>query len=312
MNSSIRWVRSSALAIGAVAMCIATGACSKDAAPAPAPAVQAAPTPLKLGECAVMGASVSAGCECSLPGFRVAGLLEPHGHATFSSVLGAVTDGPSPMGEGDTMFFTNPDVIAQSQTDAAKAMNPKILFAVDFLFWHAYGDGVDAAGRLKRLEDGLARLDSFTCPIVIGDLPDMSHTFLISKSQFPGKEGLDKLNARLYEWASKHPKVVVVPLRDTVAKAIQSQSVSFGGRNFDGPAARTLLTPSGLHVTPDGLIALSHQSLNQLKEKGLIGNVVWDTDVNAITQRLIDAKKARDAEAKAKKAERAAKAAGKS
>lgn len=255
--------------------------------------VAAAPVPLVLSDCAVIGASVSAGCEASLPGFRTASLLEPRGHCTFASVLGAITQAPAPSGGGDTMFFLNPAQVAAKQIADAHAANPKILFAVDFLFWHGYGDRMDAAARLKRLDEGLAALDTFTCPIIIGDLPDMSHSGLISRAQTPDKETLGKLNEKIAAWSSQRPRVIVIPLFETVGKAIRSEPLTFGGRNFDAAAARQLLTPSGLHVTPDGLIALSHECLNQLRQRGLIAaNLTWDADAAAVMQRLVDAKKA--------------------
>ena len=272
---------------------LALPSCS-DRNPATLP-VAAAPVPLTLTECTVIGASVSAGCEASLPGFRTASLLEPQGHCTFASVLGAITQAPAPSGGGDTMFFLNPAQIATKQIAQARAANPKILFAVDFLFWHGYGDRMDAAARMTRLDEGLAALDTFTCPIIIGDLPDMSHSGLISRAQTPDKETLGKLNEKIAAWSAQRPRVVVIPLFETVGKAIRSEPLTFGGRSFDAAGARQLLTLSGLHVTPDGLIALSHECLNQLRQRGLLAaNLTWDTDAAAVMQRLIDAKKAAD------------------
>lgn len=274
-------------------------ACSDQKPPTP-PAPAPAPVPLTLTDCTVIGASVSAGCEASLPGFRTASLLEPQGHCTFASVLGTITNAAPPSGGGDTMFFLSPVQVAARQIEQARAANPRVLFAVDFLFWHGYGDKMDAAARQKRLDDGLAALDTFTCPIIIGDLPDMSHSGLISRAQTPDKETLAKLNEKIAAWSSQRPRVIVIPLFETVGKAIRNEPLTFGGRSFDAAGARQLLTPSGLHVTPDGLIALSHECLNQLRQRGLLAaNLTWDTDAAAVMQRLIDAKKAAD-EAKRK------------
>jgi hypothetical protein len=116
----------------------------------------------------------------------------------------------------------------------------------------------------------------------------MSHTILISKAQFPGKEAIEAMNAEIRAWAAARPSVVIVPLSEIVGKAIREQPVSLGGREYQGPEARALLTFSGLHVTPAGLIALAHECLGRLAERRLLpANVAWDTDVEAITGRLV-------------------------
>ena len=255
-------------------------------------AAPAAKVPFDASRCVVIGASVSAGCEASLPGFRPAGLRDLVGHCTFAGVLGAVGSGTPAKGDGDSHFFMSPAAVAAEQLKMARAANPSILFAVDFLFWHAYGDRIDAPGRRERLRRGLAELSTFTCPIVVGDLPDMSHTILISKSQFPGKEAIDAMNVEIRAWAATRPDVVVIPLSEIVGKAIREQPLTMGGRDYTGQEARALLTFSGLHVTPAGLIALAHECLARLAERRLLpGNVAWDKDVEAIKDRLVEARK---------------------
>lgn len=293
-------IASVAFLLAAIALTAPMGGCEpgKPASTAAAPAVT--PAPLTLGDAAVIGASVSAGCEATLPGFRTASLLEPHGHCTLASVLGVATNSTAPSGEGDTMFFLDPAGVAKEQIEAARKVNPKILFAVDFLFWHCYGDRLDAAGRLARLDEGLAALDSFTCPIVVGDIPDMSHTALISKSQRPDAQTLTAANERITAWAATRPRVVVIPLFTTVGKAIKSEPVAFGGNNYDGPASRQLLTLSGLHVTPEGLIALALECITRLHEQKLIAShLTWETDRAKILKQLVDAKTAAEQKKKA-------------
>ena len=256
-----------------------------------------APVPLALEDATVIGASVSAGCETSLPGFSPASLFEPQGHATFASVLGAVTNAKGPSGGGDTMFFMSPQKVAQKQIDAAKAKNPSILFAVDYLFWHAYGEGLPEPIRLQLLDEGLARLDTLACPIVVGDIPNMRHAagILLSAGQVPTDATIAKLNEKIKAWAAARPRVVVVPLFETVGKAIKSEKAIFGGHTFEGTRARALLTKSGLHVGPEGLIALAYESLNQLQSRGLLPpNTSWEKDASVVMQRLIEAKKAKD------------------
>jgi hypothetical protein len=300
VNSRSHRVRAVVAALVAVVIA-AVGGLHRPSVGAMAPSIVSR-TILSLGDCAVIGASVSAGCEATLPGFRTASLTELRGHCNFAGVLGAVTNGVSPVGDGDSLFFMAPEQSAARQLAMAKAASPRVLFAVDFLFWHGYGDGLDGPGRVARIEKGLAALDEFNCPIVVGDLPDMSHTILISRSQLPDKATLAEINRRITAWAAARPRVVLIPLFDIVGKAIKRQPLTIGGRDFNGEEARALLTLSGLHVTPEGLIALAEECLERLQQRGLLSSLAtWDTDVDAITSRLVAAKQAADAAKKAAK-----------
>lgn len=270
---------------------ILTG-CEK--APAGDVATQAAkPIPVDLTNAVVIGASVSAGCEASLPGFKPASLFDPMGHCTLSSVLADITGSQEPWGRGDTMFFMKPVALAEEQLNGALARQPSLVFAIDYLFWHVYGAGMSEEQRVARFEEGLARLDRFTCPIVVGDIPDMAHAaLLLSKSQIPQAQTRSQVNTRLRAWANERPRVVVIGLNETIAKAINAQDVQFGGILHKGQDARDLLTFSGLHVTPKGYIALSFEMLEQLKAKGLIPkNSIWEKDSAVVFERMIQRKR---------------------
>lgn len=265
----------------------------------------AAPVPLDLDGTVVIGASVSDGAEVALPGLPPKFLA---GDANLADVLCAATGKAGPVCFADMMFFMNPNSVADRQLSAAKQRNPKLVFALDYLFWHAYGDRMDDAARTSLFERGLERLASFgpETTIVVADLPDMSHAIgqpmALSKSQVPPVALQESLNRRLAEWAAAHPNVTVVPLRDTVAAAMGSGAVTLGGTRFEGTAARDLLTPSGLHATADGLIAVAMEALDRLKSAGRIpGNAVWERDPAVLTQRLVEAAKAARAADEAKR-----------
>jgi hypothetical protein len=253
----------------------------------------AKPVPVDLTNAVVIGASVSAGCEASLPGFKPASLFDPMGHCTLSSVLADITGSQEPWGRGDTMFFTKPVALAEEQLNGALARQPSLVFAIDYLFWHVYGSGMTEEQRIARFEEGLARLDRFSCPIVVGDIPDMAHAaLLLSKSQIPQAPTRSQVNTRLRAWADERPRVVVIGLNETIAKAIKAESVEFGGILHEGQNARELLTFSGLHVTPKGYIALSFEMLNQLKAKGLIPkNSIWEKDSAVVFEKMIQRKR---------------------
>lgn len=272
-------------------MCAALQACEKPL-PSSVATEAAKPIPVDLANAVVIGASVSAGCEASLPGFKPASLFDEMGHCTLSSALADITGSQEPWGRGDTMFFMKPQQIAAKQLEEALARQPSLVFAIDYLFWHVYGAGMNEEQRLARFEEGLARLDKFACPIVVGDIPDMAHAaLLLSKNQIPHAETRSKVNTRLRAWADERQRVVVIALNETISKAINAQDVTFGGINHVGQQARDLLTFSGLHVTPSGYIALSFEMLEGLRAKGLIPtNSIWEKDSAVVLDRMIQRK----------------------
>lgn len=290
-------ILSSLVLVLPLAACDRGGQPSASAATARAPAAPA-PVPLQLGDAVVIGASVSAGAEVSLPG------LPPQmfgGDANLADALAAATQGPAPASFADIMFFMHADENARKQLDAARSRNPKVVFAIDYLFWHAYGAPLSDDARRALFEEGLKRVGSFSCPVVVADLPDMSHAIgqMLMKSQAPSAALLDELNARLDAWAKDKPNVVVVHLRETVKNAMASGRVTLGGHTFEGPDARALLVANGLHATADGLIAIALESLDELNTKRLLPpGATWDRDAGAIKRRLTETKLA----AKAKKA----------
>lgn len=253
-----------------------------------------ASVPLDLRAAVVIGASVSAGAEVTLPGLKPKML---QGDATLADVLAAIAPAGGPSGFADMMFFARPDKVAESQLAAALGMQPRIVFAIDYLFWHAYGARMSSDQRRSMFDKGLARLDQFTCPIIVADLPDMSHAVgkMLMAPQVPPKALQDELNQKLEAWAAERPRVVLLRLRDVVAKAMKNQPVELGGQSLDGAQARGLLTPSGLHTTAEGSILLALECLGQMKDRGLIeANATWPTDVAAIKARLTETKLAEE------------------
>jgi hypothetical protein len=105
----------------------------------------------------------------------------------------------------DLMMFVNPIELGTKQVEKARKDQPDLLLAFDFLFWFGYGHvGADEAKeRLARLEKGLALLDPFDCPIIVGNLPDMAGADrrMISERQIPKPAVLKTLNERIAEWA---------------------------------------------------------------------------------------------------------------
>lgn len=268
-------------------------------APTAAP-VKSQPTAAEacwLAESVVLGASVSAGAEVSLPGYPVK--LMPT-DATLADVLWAITDCKPEGDYASVYFFASAERNAESQMARAREAKPKIVFAIDFLFWHVYGakngmsEPLTDNERQALFERGLKRLEGFQCPVVLADVPDMSHAispFALQKPQMPSKAALDAANARLAEWARGRSNVVILSLKDVVAKAMAVEKVQLGGRMYEGSEARDLLAPSGLHATLKGMVALGIECLDRLHAAGVVSkDAAWERDPAKVKERLLTLK----------------------
>src|SRR5690606_34245487 len=87
--------------------------------------------------------------------------------------------------------------------------------------------------RLALQAKGLALLERLSCPLIVGDYPDMTGADrrMLHEMQIPDRDTLAKLNENLRQWAQKRGKVHVFPLSEFVAGAKQrGLPVSLGGR----------------------------------------------------------------------------------
>lgn len=163
------------------------------------------------------------------------------------------------LGLGDGFFFMDPVMKGPKQIDKALAIEPTLVVALDFLFWFGYGDVSDAY-RLRRLDEGLRELDTFECPILVGDLPDMSPATegtspigpLIFPAQIPPPEVLAQLNERIRAWASERERVVVVPLTALVDRARTDTELELLGNRWEGDLVSQFTQADLLHPTIEG------------------------------------------------------------
>ena len=162
----------------------------------------------------MIGASASAGfvlsepfggtntAKCKLSHYLDAAIIAPH-----TPVRNLAT----------SLMFMNPDAFAPMQIEAATNARPTLVIGVDFLFWFCYGDGRNDADRAQRFEQGLKLLEQIPCPLVVGDIPDVSaatNTGIISSEQVPSAAARQAANKRLQAWVAAHPQVTIVPLAE--------------------------------------------------------------------------------------------------
>jgi len=167
---------------------------------------------------------------------------------------------------GTSLFFLNPDGLADQQIEVATNNHPTLVVAVDFLFWFCYGDGDTDTERAQHFETGLKQLERIPCPLVIGDIPDASsatNTGIISASQVPSEAARRAANERLRQWAkSRH--VTVVPLAEFMHEVKANESVNLHNGTLPAGKTRSLMQADGLHPTPQGAAVLSLGILDAL------------------------------------------------
>lgn len=129
----------------------------------------------------------------------------------------------------DLAMFLDPLARGKRQVEQSLRAQPSLVVGIDFLFWFGYGSvprklveelGTEPAARIATLESGLALLERITCPLVVGDFPDMSGASqrMLRPAQIPDATTRDKLNERVRQWAGSRPNVRVVGLAPMVAQ----------------------------------------------------------------------------------------------
>lgn len=254
--------------------------------PAQAPAASA---PGLMQRVAVLGASVSAG-------YGLRNELEVD--ATLADVLQAACPDATFRSHGDAMFFTAPTRIGRELADAALAEKPTLVVAVDFLFWYALDydrlrSGVE--GRLEGIEQGLALLDRFGCPILLGDIPDVSVSLqghgpfgvpMIPAYAIPDDATRARLNERIRAWAAERERVRVFSLEAFLERVVEDQAFEVHGNRVPAGARDELLQEDLLHPSLRGNLFLCAGLLDE------IGRWHPEVDLGSVRWAVEDAREA--------------------
>jgi hypothetical protein len=230
------------IAVGVLAACSSRGSVSgtgAGSAAAPVAAAIDARPAREFRRIAVVGASVSAG----------------FGGTPLADALTAAVPGATITGAANVFMFRDAVADGATQIDDALRANPDLVVGIDFLFWHDY-NGVDRDDRLARQERGLADLDrarAAGAAVIVGDVPRIvtAAELMIPKSAIPPADDLAALNARLREWASTRPDVLIVPFAELAGPLAAGADVEVApGETL---SARALMTPDGLHPNALGV-----------------------------------------------------------
>ena len=267
---------------------------------------------------AVLGASVSAG-------FGLMG--EVGSPVTLASFLRLALGSQSKevKGFGDTMLFQDPLKLGPQQIDKAVVSDPTLVIAIDFAFWYGYGFLPSCKGRLELLQRCLDQLERISCPLLLGDFPDMTPALLgksallggkpmLAPQQIPDAACMRKLNEHLRQWAAKRPNVHVFPLSTFVAEVAREGTFEFRGIRYDTQQKSGMLQSDLLHPTIRGTVAATWYILHILAEKGWLDaqSVSWDPrkleqEIFASTQGARDKAEQKRRKREQRKADRKAK-----
>lgn len=193
-------------------------------------------------------------------------------------------------------FFGNPTVIGPRLVVAASKVRPTLVIAADFLFWFGYGHAdrqrrliTDEAQRLELLEEGLKQLELLTCPVIVGDLPDMSPAvgLMLRAEQVPRPDTLKAMNARIREWAAGRPNVIIMPLGEMIERIGRGEAITIGRQSWTAEEAKQFVLFDRLHPSLDGLIAITHLVVRQVLESELgAHDADFSLDRESMLQRL--------------------------
>jgi len=228
-----------------------------------------------LERVAVTGASVTAGWGVQTPpikgefgGYPInlkhivdAMILAPHEEVAYF---------------GEPMFFTRPVVYGSKLIDEITEYDPTLIVAVDYLFWFAYGN-VGFAGekyRINKFKEGLSILENIQSHLIIGNIPDVRKAIgkVLSASQVPAVETIQKMNNMLRSWALLHPKVKVLNVYELYKDLLDDATLTTNSYTWPAGSQEKLLQKDMLHTTFEGTVAVSLVVADAIGLEGLETN----------------------------------------
>jgi hypothetical protein len=220
-----------------------------------------APKSEPLSSVAVIGASLSAG-------FGI-GPSPIGGVVTIADVVHASVrvDHAAPRNLSSALVYLNPAGY-MDRTMASLLQNPpSSLIALDYLFWAVHGTKSETE-RKQQLDAALAGLEKLNCPILVGDLPDVTVATIgplapITPGMMPSPALRDASNARIREWAKAHKNVTLVPLAGLMKNVGSGSVLSLRGNDWKETEVQRMMQADRLHPTAEGLVVIWIASVDE-------------------------------------------------
>jgi len=196
-----------------------------------------------------IGASASSGYKLG-PGVSLASSFEDRLAVEYYAVSNLADGG----------FYQLPTAKRKEMVEEALKQKPTLVVALDFLFWFAHGFPPTDASRRTEIDEGLGLLSRFTCPVIVGDVPDISAA---AKKEtrlclvLPKPETRLWANERIRSWVSMRSlasPTLLIPLADTVAAQLAGRSLLLGGCEC---STKGCMQADDLHPTKEGEVLLS-------------------------------------------------------
>ena len=163
--------------------------------------------------------------------------------------------------------FLRPLEIGKTEALAVALRRPTIVFAVDFLFWYAYGDKSDEL-RDAHLEVAFGLLEGLGVPVIVGDLPDVhgASRQMIAPKQIPDATVIAELNGKIEAWAAEHDAIELVPLSRWHARMREGAAVTVFDTTVQRPFGDVMQWDK-LHPSPRGQALLALMLLQELERR---------------------------------------------
>ena len=132
-------------------------------------------------------------------------------------------------------------------------------------------------------------MERLECPIIIGDLPDMSAAvgLMLGASQMPDSAILTQLNERIAAWAAERSHVTVFPLAKLVRAMANRESFTIGSHEWSAERSGATIQADQLHPTVLGLVALNQQLIQTLGTvHGISMERIFENEAEAMRKRL--------------------------
>lgn len=174
--------------------------------------------------------------------------------------------------------FVYPIGISHKQVTDALKSKPSVIIAVDQLFWQLYGNFSSPEQRIITFKAALTKLDTITCPLVIGNIPDASHSIhkMLAPSQIPKIETVNKANQLLREWVAKRKQTAIIDLAKFMTLCTSNKEIKLNHITYPAGTTKQFLQTDMLHPTDDGVKAISYAVLDSLQTI----SELKDTDIN--------------------------------